>query len=150
GEELILDASVAGASYHWQDNSSNAVYTVASPGNYWVEITLDNCSKTDNIYITAASDCDVSLEMPNAFTPNNDGMNDNFFPVKAVGIHKFNLRIYNRWGQNLADTDDIVNGWNGKFKNEYCTSGTYYWIVEYVTIRNENLTIKGSLSLTSK
>lgn len=149
-EEIILNAGVAGASYLWQDNSVDPVYTVTSPGVYWVETTLAGCSRTDSIYISTPSDCEIVLDMPNAFTPNNDGINDDFIPVKAVGIEKFNLRIFNRWGQMLAETDDIVNGWNGKFKGEFCVSGTYYWIVEYVSVRNESLTQKGSLTLTSK
>jgi gliding motility-associated-like protein len=85
--------------------------------------------------------------MPNVFTPNNDGVNDNFVPIKYKGISKANLIIYNRWGEKVFTTDDLTQGWNGTYKNNNSAEGTYYWMVQYTTISNETKQLKGYLTL---
>ena len=51
GETLTLDATTANASYLWQDNSTNPTFNVAQQGNYWVEVTTNNCTATDTIQV---------------------------------------------------------------------------------------------------
>ena len=52
------------------------------------------------------------LYVPNAFTPNDDGVND-FFNVKGLGIEGVVLKIFNRWGENIYTTSDLDGGWDG-------------------------------------
>jgi gliding motility-associated-like protein len=74
------------------------------------------------------------LEIPNVFTPNEDGAND-YFQVKAKSLRTFHGIIYNRWGRPVFEWTDpktFENGWNGKMNNtgQDCPSGTYYYIIK--------------------
>jgi len=55
------------------------------------------------------------LDVPNAFTPNGDGINDKVF-VRGYGINKMTWRIYNRWGEMVFETIDKGQGWDGTYK----------------------------------
>lgn len=91
-------------------------------------LTVDNgtCKATDSLVVTA--DCS-SIYVPNAFTPNSDGVNDVF---KAVGmdIKEFKLVIYNRWGEKIFQTQDINIGWDGTYGGTQSPLGMYVWELE--------------------
>ncbi len=71
-----------------------------------------------------------SIELPDAFSPNGDGVND-FVYVRGWGIEKLiSWKIFNRWGELVFETDDINQGWNGQYKGEFQMSDTYSYIVE--------------------
>ena len=57
--------------------------------------------------------------MPNAFTPNGDGANEKFM-VAYTGIKKYNIKIYDRWGQLAYESNDIDDGWNGTLNQKDC------------------------------
>lgn len=63
----------------------------------------------------------ATLYIPSAFTPNGDGINDKF-GVKAQNITDFNLRIYNRWGELVFESDNIAELWDGRYQGEAITS----------------------------
>lgn len=147
GESITLNATNTNATYVWQDNSINATYNVIEQGIYWVSVTENNCSNTDSIRVDIIN-CDVSLEMPNVFTPNNDHANDYYIPKNAIGISNANLSIFNRWGMLLFQTTDMAKGWDGKINGSESPTGTYYWMLSYTTIKNENKTLNGFLTLT--
>ena len=66
------------------------------------------------------------LFVPNAFSPNHDGINDFFMPV-GIFIKEYTMQIYNRWGEKIFEINDIHHGWDGKYKGEYCPTGVYYY-----------------------
>ncbi|MEJ6980136.1 gliding motility-associated C-terminal domain-containing protein [Pedobacter sp. P351] len=68
--------------------------------------------------------------IPNAFTPNGDGINDVFTIVVKNKIAIKNLKIFNRWGQVIYQTSDIDDYWDGLKENINVPSGVYYWIIE--------------------
>ena len=89
----------------------------------------------------------TNFSIPNAFTPNGDGNNDEFKAIIAndlVAIKSF--RIYNRWGQNVFHTNKRNFGWNGRFNGKKCEGGTYFYLLE-VPIGNESFDYKGDLTL---
>jgi len=96
---------------------------------------------------TQQNDPPIILEMPNVFTPNSDGNNDTFHPLINIGISISVLTIYNRWGQKLFETNDINKGWDGKYHENECPDGTYFWILNYKTPKNDSNTEKGFLTL---
>ena len=142
GETLTLDATTSNATYLWQDNSTQPILDVTELGIYWVEVTVANCSLTYTILIDN-QDCEVILEIPNVFTPNNDGSNDLFVPVKSEGIASMNTMIFNRWGNKIFESDELLIEWNGEDVND----GTYFWIVNYVDIQGEAHQVKGHVTL---
>ena len=146
GETLLLDATTLNATYNWQDNSINPTFVVSQEGVYWVVIENNNCTMTDTINVLYEN-CEIILEIPTVFTPNSDGINDYFQPKQIKGIMQSTLSIYNRWGQKLIETDELLAGWDGKYNNMYCSDGTYFWVIKYITIANESITLKGFLTL---
>ena len=127
GEQITLNATLAGATYTWQNSSTDSIFLVTEPGTYWVHVNYNNCSGGDTVQIT---DCPGELWFPNAFTPNGDGLNDLFRP-KGISITKFHMMIYSRWGQLLYETDDMVAGWDGTVKGTICPADTYTFIATY-------------------
>ncbi|MFL5763539.1 MAG: gliding motility-associated C-terminal domain-containing protein [Bacteroidia bacterium] len=91
--------------------------------------------------------CETALTFPNVFSPNSDGINDNFIPLEHTGASNTLLKIYNRWGEELFRSDDLSKGWNGTHNNKNCPDGTYFWILEYQDCNHESGRSRGFLSL---
>ena len=127
GEKITLHATLSGATYTWQDSSTDSIFVVSEPGIYWVHFIYNNCSFGDTAIIT---ECPGELWFPSAFTPNGDGVNDLFRP-KGFNITNFKMMIYSRWGQLLFETSDIETGWDGRLKGVLCPANTYTFIATY-------------------
>lgn len=85
------------------------------------------------------------VSIPNIFTPNGDGLNDEMF-IKGEGITSFELRIFDRWGSVVVDLQN--KNWNGLDKNgNPCSDGVYFYIFDYITDNGEKLTKKGNVTL---
>ncbi len=87
------------------------------------------------------------INMPNVFSPNNDGINDNFHPVELEGITNSTMCIFNRWGEKIFTSRDLKKGWDGKCNNQNCDEGTYFWLVEYFDSFGKQKSLKGFLSI---
>jgi len=87
--------------------------------------------------------------IPNAFTPNGDGLNDTFLilGLPPENITLFNLQIYNRWGQLVFSTNSILQGWDGTMKGEICPVGDYTWVIWYEDNKKIRSTNKGIVTL---
>ena len=83
-----------------------------------------------------------TLYIPNSFTPNGDGMNDVFEIFGKTDCDLFKLYIYNRWGNLIYKTDDILNFWDGKVNNEFVQEGVYCYLIV-----GKNFTKTGSVSV---
>lgn len=91
---------------------------------------------------------ELAIFFPNAFAPN--GVNELFIPV-GIGINKESplnlLEIYNRWGQKIYTTQDIMSGWNGYYNNSLCPSGTYIYKAKVEGDQGEIVEFKGTFFL---
>ena len=73
-----------------------------------------------------------SVYVPNAFTPNNDGFNEFFFPVFTYpDVEKYNFMIFNRWGEQIFQSSDLTQKWDGTYKGEQVQDGIYTWKLRY-------------------
>jgi len=86
--------------------------------------------------------------IPAAFTPNDDGVND-IFLVMASGVQQFNLKIFNRWGEIMYESDDMYKGWNGKIggNNKAAPVGTYVYRITGTFINGKDIDQMGSINL---
>lgn len=146
GAHLMLNSDNENAQYLWQDNSTATTFEVNQAGVYWVKITENYCSIVDTITIETQP-CESLLEYPNVFTPNADGLNERFIPLKMKGIKEANLMIYSRWGQKVFETNNLLEGWNGKINNAMATTGVYYWILNYKDYNQSDSNLKGFVTL---
>ena len=90
------------------------------------------------------------MVLPNAFSPNNDGVNDVFMPKTNCLINSYDLWIYNRWGEELFWTNNPTDAWNGIYKGIKQELGVYVYKVQYTTIENgilQTKNLKGNVSL---
>jgi gliding motility-associated-like protein len=137
-------------SYRWylgDEFLSDQQELVVAPGEtttYIAKCTLCNGQEfTDSVTIY------VIPWIPNAFTPNGDGLNDEFriLGLPPENITYFNFQVYNRWGQMVFTSTDILQGWDGKLKGEYCPEGYYTWVIFYEDRKKTKTTNKGSVML---
>jgi gliding motility-associated-like protein len=131
GQTVQLDAGENFQSYLWQDGSIGRYFDVGEDGIYWVTVWNELCQASDTILVNK-QDCEASLFIPNCFTPNGDGFNEEFLVV-AENLITFEMLIFNRWGQLLFETSDINTGWNGKVNGVLSPQGTYYYLVKFTT-----------------
>ncbi len=152
-EVEFIDQSIDAAQWFWNfnemDNSfeQNPLYTFPDTGLQ--EITLivtheSGCQDTLTKYIDVVPK--VAYFLPNAFSPNYDSVNDEFFGKGFfVGLQNFNMTIWNRWGELVFETDDPYEGWNGKKLNTGKESpiGVYVVVVKYTGPRGGDVELKG-------
>ncbi len=85
------------------------------------------------------------IAVPNAFTPNNDGLNDYLYPLNAWKATDLIFRVYNRVGQMIFETRNWTKKWDGRFKGQGADPGTYVWILMYTHIdTGKKVQLKGS------
>lgn len=116
---------------------------------YTVKATNEaGCSVSELVRVTVLDRCDDSLlEMPNTFTPNNDGIND-FFKVRGKGISRIDsFVIYNRMGQRIFESFDIGKGWDGTYNGVQLNSGVYVYMVEAQCSNGDTFIAKGNITL---
>lgn len=140
--------------YQWYLNNSpisgttNQNYTASENGNYFVEVTLNGGCKVKSNIVTIDSLIEADpLIMPNVFTPNNDGVNDFFNPVKKFGITINQIYIFNRWGNLIHNVNSPQILWDGNVGNEKASDGVYYWRVEYQNSKGTKSSKSGFLQL---
>lgn len=116
-------------------NTKTTNYTFAGAGVYPVAMVVKNTwGCTDTSVKTIKVENDFGIYIPNAFTPNIDGKND-LFMAKGIGIVKYNMIVYNRWGQKIFESDEILKGWDGTYKGNDCPTGVYIW---KLSAKNQN------------
>ncbi|HEX5553642.1 MAG TPA: gliding motility-associated C-terminal domain-containing protein, partial [Chitinophagaceae bacterium] len=149
GEALHLRATGENTDYYrWGDSTTGNVHTIYKAGTYIVQ-AFNKCGFTpDSINVPNSGNCSAALYMPNAFSPNGDGMNDAFGPKDILPVSDFEMRIFNRWGQLLFVTHDYNAKWNGIFNGKPCDVGGYVWWVRYLDpLTNTVIFLKGALTL---
>jgi len=145
-EEIILNAfHPLAQSYLWSTGSIDSSITVQTAGLYTVEVTNNCGSAFDDIQISY-EDCADIIFVPNAFTPNDDKLNDELKPKAFFRINEISFKIFNRWGKEVFSSAILNKGWDGKFNNQQAPPGLYFWTIKYK--RNDKLyQQKGSVLL---
>jgi gliding motility-associated-like protein len=138
-------------SYIW--NTTTPIQTTATAsslvaGTYNV-LVMDATGCTGSALAELRGDdtcCDVSV--PNAFTPNGDGLNDVFRLISGADITLLNFAILDRWGNRTFQTNTPTTSWNGRINNIDAEGGSYYWVITYVcNSTQETITLSGDVML---
>ena len=119
--------------------SATTVYTVTGKG-------INGCINTDSLTLNVTKNGEAILNMPNAFTPNNDGIND-CFGIKYLAVpEEIEFSVFNRWGQRLFTSNNSYGCWDGTFNNIQQEAGTYVYYVKAKTICGD-VFVKGTVVL---
>lgn len=133
--------------YLWNTGDSSASIFATMPGLYWLQLTNPGgCSATDSIDVLKS----CYMDIPNAFTPNDDGVNDYFFPRQFLTkeLLKFHMEVYDRWGEIVFQTDNTNGrGWDGKFNGKDQPEGVYIYLIDAVINGMPEEKVKGNVTL---
>jgi gliding motility-associated-like protein len=130
-------------SYVWDDLSNDSIRIVNAGGSYSLEIENNSgCRATDTVFI--AEDCLNDVLVPNAFTPNGDGMNDVFF-VSGSETEFYRLMVFNRWGSLVFESTLREDGWNGQSHGKNAPEGIYIYKLFYKTFHSAERERTGSI-----
>lgn len=126
----VLNANTEGI-FSWSpqallENPNELTTATKIKNDTWFVLTanLDGCQNSDSVFIRFQN-CS-SAYIPNSFSPNSDNIND-LFKVFIEDADEIDLKIYNRWGEMIFQTNNINEGWDGKHKGLDCPSGLYVW-----------------------
>lgn len=139
----------------WFDGSSALTRTFNTSGNFWVtrSAPCDTMSDTINVVVIPCDtlpppqvDTTTRLFVPNAFTPNGDGLNE-FFIIRGMGINDFNLKIFNRWGNLLFESTNMDKSWDGTFNGDPVSAGVYVYLISYRDYRGKYKEVSGHVTV---
>lgn len=133
--------------FHNHGNYVNA-YKIEDPGLHCVQLTVRNLNDTTCKHQSYAclQITESRIAAPNAFTPNGDGVNDEF-RVAYQSIATFEISIYDQWGRRVYQSTDITQGWDGNFHGKLASIGAYFYVIKAVGTDEEEYILKGDVNL---
>ena len=138
----LINKSENATKYKWyfSDNTTstytNTTHTFPIETNdYFITLYASQkgfCEDSKTLHITIPTD--LTVYIPNTFTPNNDKLNEEFLPIisNAIDPTSYTLTIFNRWGEIIFISHDKSIGWIGTYGGMLCVDGVYTWKVEFI------------------
>lgn len=133
--------------YSFSNTGTNFIVLYAKfiSNNDTIEYTKDFWTKNAPLKLTIS---ESKLQMPNAFSPNGDGINDIYKAKNGYqSIKEFHASIFNRWGQKLYEWNDPAGGWDGTYKGKNVAQGVYYVLVKSIGADGIVYNIKKDINL---
>ncbi|NUM31579.1 MAG: gliding motility-associated C-terminal domain-containing protein [Bacteroidetes bacterium] len=144
---LMLDAQNTGCTYLWFPGGETTQKIFADKQTiYKVSVTnADGCTGNDEFEIN--DDCKSYWYIPNSFSPNGDGLNDKYLP-SFINCENYTLKIYNRWGEVVFETNDITEGWDGMYHGKPMAQDNYVYFIHFKSSEDKKwYKISGSVLL---
>ena len=153
-EATMLDARSFGSVYEWtptgifiiNHRTAHPTVTVNEQTLFNIKITVpSSCVTIDTMLVRVFKERAVFL--PNVFTPNGDGVND-VFRINPVGIKMIRyFRIFNQWGRKVFETNNLNEGWDGKYRGVLEPLATYTWLIDGLDENGKIIQTTGSVTL---
>ncbi len=128
----------------WQNGSKTRNFEAHTEGVYLAKIG-NVCARWTDTFRLRFQNCGFEAYVPNAFSPNGDGQNDDFRPfIKTdnIKIENYDLRIFNRWGSLIFASQNPTDAWDGSFQGRPCETGVYIWTLKIQIMLNGKMQIK--------
>ncbi|MCC6186464.1 MAG: gliding motility-associated C-terminal domain-containing protein, partial [Chitinophagaceae bacterium] len=141
------------ANYEWlpaaycetPNNATTVVYPRSNQQFLVLGTDANGCVAKDSILII--NDGASVVTFPNVFTPNNDGINDYFKVLYTCNFNFKELKIFNRWGQEVFVSGDQNKGWDGNSKGKESELVVYYYLLKGTNDNGKEVLLKGDISL---
>lgn len=138
--------------YEWGDGATatvpNPVHEYADTGYYditqYVE-TQYGCK--DTITVKVRVDPEFRFYIPSAFTPDDDGKNEEFFG-SGIGIIDYRMRIYDRWGEQIFESNEYDYHWDGTYRGQQVQKGVYIYLFNIKDVKGNPHEFRGHVTLT--
>ena len=144
---LVLQLITNGDAFLWSTGSSENPITVTKSGIYTATAFLNGCEK--KAFYTL-EECPCLVYIPNAFTPNSDGLNEVFKPEISCfeTLKSYKMHVYDRWGNIIFQSSDYAAGWNGRDnKGGDCAMGVYNCVIQYTDSKDKKFVKNISIRL---
>ncbi len=126
--------------------SSQSIIDSLASGYYPIQISDKNNCTNNFMVLVPDTEEEPTLFIPNAFSPNANGVNDGW-GAKGYCIKNFNCIIYNRWGEKIAELNDIEATWDGTYKNQEVPNDIYVYLITVKTNARKTLLKSGHIQL---
>lgn len=147
GDYITLGTRYPHVKYIWNSGDTSCCIQVTQAGRYEVKAYNPCTYLTDDINIDVMG-CNDCVVVPDAFTPNADGKNDYYKAIEVCTANLFEMKIYNRWGQQVFTTNNITDSWDGRYNGANADVGTYQYFIQYTPNGNRpRQLLKGTLML---
>ncbi|MCB9204416.1 MAG: PKD domain-containing protein [Flavobacteriales bacterium] len=138
--------------YEWGDGATstipNPTHEYADTGYYNItQYVTTQYGCMDTIDITVRVDPEFRFYIPNAFTPDNDGINETFYG-SGIGIVNYQMRIYDRWGELIFESNDADYHWDGTYKSKQVQKGVYVYQFDLLDVKGNPHKFRGHVTLT--
>ena len=138
---LVLDAGDFD-NYLWSTGDTSRFLNIYNQGWYAINVSNNNCFASDSIYVY---EYQPLIIMPNTFTPNGDGLNDEFKILNPDYVENFHMWVHDRRGMIVYDSHDKYSGWDGKYQGQDCYSQTYIYYIEYSFYNEKDIMIDNKI-----
>lgn len=138
---VFVDQSLSATSWNWDFGNGITSTLQNPPAQYYPKTNAEkvytvrlivsdgNCSDTTYHDLTVVKTC--YIDVPSAFTPNGDGLNDYLYPLNAYKADNLEFKVYNRYGQKIFETTNWLIKWDGTLNGTPQPTGTYVWYLKY-------------------
>ena len=132
--------------YLWNGQAYN------NTGDYILHFTNNaGCDSMITLHLSiepaGSGNCYCEIIIPNAITPNGDGINDYWKISHTDCVLKTNVSVYNRYGSLVYHADDYQNNWNGTYRSAACPDGTYYYVIKVTYANKSERMIRGNITI---
>jgi gliding motility-associated-like protein len=152
----FINSSIGATRYIWKFGDGDTLLTrSASPVQHIYNetklynpclIAINNAGCPDTACTSLQARIVPLIDVPNAFTPNGDGINDKVF-VRGFGITRMAWKIYNRWGLLVFETIDRTAGWDGTYKGTVQPNEVYHYVLDVEYSDNSKFQKRGDITL---
>ncbi|MEI6124452.1 MAG: gliding motility-associated C-terminal domain-containing protein [Bacteroidota bacterium] len=157
---FFFDQSVGASTWNYYFGELNAMEnnsTLPNPTHIYSDtgmfypslVVFSDYGCSDTAFRSVYVEPNFAFYVPNAFTPNDDGKNQNFIPKgEGIILETFKMRVYDRWGRQVCYTEDMESGWDGKVAGgKTSEQGVYSWYISFYDVNHKYHSYKGNVTL---
>jgi gliding motility-associated-like protein len=156
-EEILFESEIAPEFIAWEwefgdgkkSSERDPIHIFSKAGEYEVKLKgydIFGCSTVESNKVQVTSPTEM-IVIPNAFSPNGDGLNDTFFP-KLRAVTSFQLEVFNTWGEKIYITNSLESkGWDGTYKGQLAPAGNYIYRITYTAMDGQLVNRSGGITL---